>query len=81
MPTHQDRLLLLADAMRIPPDKVVAALRGRDVLYFGPSGSLLFACGDEWPDERLVEAAVQLFIVEEPASEPSPAATTAPIYR
>ena len=66
---HQDRLRLLGYALRVPTERVVAVLRAKDVLVYGPGGALLFACGDEWPDERLVEAAVNLFINDDTPPE------------
>lgn len=63
MSTHERQLQLLADALRLPSGaQVVPTLRRRDVLYYGPGGALLFACGADWSDERLVTAAVHLFI-------------------
>ena len=70
MTSHEQRLHILADALLIEdPKHVVAALRSRDVMYLGPRGAVLFATGPDWSDERLVEAAVELFVVAD-ASEP-----------
>ena len=65
MHSHQERVELLSHALRVTPEQVVPSLRRRDVLYFGPGGALLFACGADWPDERLVEAALHVFVLDD----------------
>jgi hypothetical protein len=66
MTPHEQRLKVLADALLIAnPDAVVARLRSSDVMYFGGGGALLFATGPDWSDERLVEAAFDLFMHDE----------------
>lgn len=44
---------------------VVPRLRTRNVMYFGAGGALLLATSADWSDERIVDAAFQLFVVEE----------------
>jgi hypothetical protein len=63
--SHDERLRALADALRVPPSRVVSRLRTRNVMYFGPGGTLLLATSADWSDERIVEAAFQLFVVED----------------
>ena len=66
MTPHEKRLYLLADALPVrAPQDVVAHLRRRNVMYFGAGGTLLLATGPEWSDERLVEAALRLFVDDE----------------
>jgi hypothetical protein len=69
MTPHEQRLKVLADALLIADtNSVIARLRSRDVMYFGAGGALLFATGPDWSDERLVEAAFDLFMHEESRS-------------
>jgi len=70
MTSHEQRLIELARVLMIPdPNNVVRALRSKNVMYFDRDGSLLLDPGPEWSDERLVEAAVQLFLVDSDAAE------------
>ena len=65
MTPHEQRLVELAHVLMIPdPRNVVGALRRKNVMYFDRDGSLLLDPGPQWSDERLVEAAVQLFLVD-----------------
>ena len=66
MTPHEQRLIALADLLMIPgPNDVVRALRSKNVMYFDRDGSLLLDPGPQWSDERLVEAAAQLFLVDD----------------
>lgn len=65
MVPHEKRLIALAHVLMIPnPNDVVRVLRSKNVMYFDHDGSLLFDPGPQWSDERLVEAAAQLFLVD-----------------
>ena len=65
MTPHEQRLIELAHVLMISdPSNVVRALRSRNVMYFDRDGSLLLDPGPQWSDERLVEAAAQLFLVD-----------------
>ena len=65
MTPHEQRLVELAHVLMISdPSNVVGALRRKNVMYFDRDGSLLLDPGPQWSDERLVEAAVQLFLVD-----------------
>jgi len=65
MTPHEQRLIALAHLLLIPnPSDVVRALRSKNVMYFDRDGSLLLDPGPKWSDERLVEAAAQLFLVD-----------------
>ena len=65
MTPHEQRLVELAHVLMIPdPRNVVGALRRKNVMYFDRDGSLLLDPGPQWSDERLVEAAVELFLVD-----------------
>ena len=63
--TSHDRLRALAEALRVPPAMVVSRLRTRNVMYFGGGGRLLLATSADWSDERIVDAAFELFVVED----------------
>ena len=65
MTSHDQRLRALAEALRVHPSMVVSRLRTRNVMYFGGGGSLLLTPSADWSDERIVEAAFHLFVVEE----------------
>jgi hypothetical protein len=66
MTAHEQRLKVLADALLIADtNSVIARLRSRDVMCFGAGDALLFATGPDWSDERLVEAAFDLFVHDE----------------
>ena len=65
MTSHEQRLVALARVLMLPnPNDVVRVLRGKNVMYFDRDGSLLFDAGPHWSDERLVEAAAHLFLVD-----------------
>jgi hypothetical protein len=65
MTAHEERLIALAHVLMIPnPNDVVRVLRSKNVMYFDHDGSLLLDPGPQWSDERLVEAAAQLFLVD-----------------
>jgi hypothetical protein len=71
MTPHELRLIALAHVLMIPdPNDVVRALRSRNVMYFDRDGSLLLDPGPQWSDERLVEAAAQLFLIDDDELEP-----------
>jgi len=71
MTLHEQRLIALAHVLMIPdPNDVVRALRSRNVMYFDRDGSLLLDPGPQWSDERLVEAAAQLFLIGDDDLEP-----------
>lgn len=61
MDTHKRRVELLADALSVKPSDVVATLRAKNELFYDANGVLLFDPSG-WPEERLVEAAVKLFV-------------------
>ena len=66
MTPHEHRLIALAHLLMIPdPNDVVRALRSKNVMYFDRDGSLLLDPGPQWSDERLVEAAAQLFLIDD----------------
>jgi hypothetical protein len=71
MTPHEQRLVELAHVLMISdPSNVVGALRRKNVMYFDRDGSLLLDPGPQWSDERLVEAAVQLFLVDHDDYDP-----------
>ena len=71
MTPHEQRLIALAHLLMIPdPNNVVRALRSKNVMYFDRDGSLLLDPGPQWSDERLVEAAARLFLIEDDDDEP-----------
>jgi hypothetical protein len=71
MPPHEQRLIALAHVLMIPnPNDVVRVLRSKNVMYFDRDGSLLFDAGPQWSDERLVEAAAELFLLDGDDDEP-----------
>ena len=71
MTPHEQRLVELAHVLMISdPSNVVGALRRKNVMYFDRDGSLLLDPGPQWSDERLVEAAVQLFLVDHDDDDP-----------
>jgi len=71
MTPHEQRLIALAHVLMLPdPNDVVRALRRKNVMYFGCDGSLLLDPGPDWSDERLVEAAAQLFLDDNDDDEP-----------
>jgi len=66
MTSHEQRLRGLADALLVADAaRVVSVLRSHDTMYFSADGALLFTSCDEWSDHRLVEAAFQLFVMED----------------
>ena len=66
MTLHAQRLIALAHVLMIPdPNDVVRVLRSRNVMYFDRDGSLLLDPGPQWSDERLVEAAARLFLIDD----------------
>ena len=83
MTAHEQRLIALALVLMIPsPNDVVRVLRSKNVMYFDHDGSLLLDPGPQWSDERLVEAAAQLFLVDGDDDEPrqhDPAASRPPV--
>jgi hypothetical protein len=71
MTPHEQNLIALSHVLMIPnPNDVVQVLRSKNVMYFDRDGSLLFDAGPQWSDERLVEAAAQLFLVDGDDDEP-----------
>jgi hypothetical protein len=66
MYTHLERLELLARALRIGRERVVPTLRKKTYQYYDASGALLFDGAAAWSDDRLVEAAFNLFVMLEP---------------
>ena len=71
MTAHEQRLIALANVLMIPdPNTVVRELRRKNVMYFDRDGSLLLDPGPQWSDERLVEAAAQLFLGDSDDDEP-----------
>jgi len=79
MTPHEQRLIALAHVLMIPgPNYVVRALRSKNVMYFDHDGSLLFDPAPQWSDERLVEAAARLFLldVDGDPCQPEPGART-----
>ncbi len=71
MTPHEQRLIALAHVLMLSnPNDVVRALRRKNVMYFDRDGTLLFDPGPQWSDERLVEAAAQLFLDDNHADAP-----------
>jgi hypothetical protein len=58
--THQRRLEILADALRVRPSEVVSTLRRKNLHYVDARGVTLI--DDAWSDTELVDGAFKVFI-------------------
>lgn len=65
MTMHERQLKALAELLMVRnPNDVVRSLRCKNVMYFGSDGSVLLDPGPQWSDERLVAAAMELFLAD-----------------